>query len=62
MFERFFVSFEMHLTRSLDSNLFAPADTLARDRNWRAEHDHEQACRIPDPIGYTQRVRSNVRY
>ena len=45
-FERFFVSFEMHLTRSLDSNLFAPADALFGDRNWRAEHDHAQACRI----------------
>src|SRR5882762_6895014 len=61
-FERLFVSFEMHLTRSSDSNLFAPADALVRDRNWRAEHDHERACRIPDPIGYTQSVRSNVRY
>jgi hypothetical protein len=48
MFGAFFVSFEMHLTGSLDSNLFGPAAALIRDRNSSAEHDHAPACRIPD--------------
>src|SRR4029078_3995317 len=44
-FDRFFISFEMHLTRSLDSNLFAAAGALSAIiiggqktiRSWRAE-------------------------
>jgi hypothetical protein len=36
MFQRLFVSFEMHRTRSLDSKLFAPADARVGDRNSRA--------------------------
>jgi hypothetical protein len=32
MFQRLFVSFEMHFTRSLDSKLFAPADAGVDDR------------------------------
>ena len=61
MFQRLFVSFEMHRTRSLDTKLFAPADARVGDRNWRAEHDYDHVCRsLID--GYTQSVRSNVRY